>query len=96
MDNTSFHYLEQVSQICAEAGVKMVYLPPYSLDLNPIEEFFAELKSFIKCNWSYYEVDPDQGFDVFLARYIDTVGAKKESAKGHFRHSGLKIDVCGT
>ena len=42
----------QFLQMCANAGVKLVYLPPYSLDLNP--EFFAELKSFIRHNWSYY------------------------------------------
>lgn len=96
MDNASFHHSERISQLCADAGVKLIYLPPYSPDLNPIEEFFAELKSFIKRNWIYYEVDPDQGFDVFLAWCIDTSGAKEESARGHFRHSGLKIDVCGT
>jgi hypothetical protein len=60
--------------------------------LNPIEEFFAELKAFIKRNWSYYEVDPDQGFDTFLGWCIDVVGAKKECAGGHFRHAGLKIE----
>lgn len=26
------------------AGVKLMYLPPYSLDLNPIEEMFAQHK----------------------------------------------------
>lgn len=78
--------------MCADAGVKLVYLPPCSPDLNTIEEFFAELKSFIKRNWSYYEVNPAQGFDVFLAWCIDTVGAKKERARGHFRHSGLTIE----
>lgn len=31
-----------------DIGVKLVYLPPYSPDLNPIEEFFAKLKAFIK------------------------------------------------
>lgn len=36
--------------MCADAGVKLIYLPPYSPDLNPIEEFFAELKSFIQRN----------------------------------------------
>ena len=30
--------------------MKLLYLPPYSPDLNPIEEFFAELKAFIKRN----------------------------------------------
>jgi transposase len=48
MDNASFHHTEQIKQMCHNAGVKLVYLPPYSLDLNLIEEFFAELKAFIK------------------------------------------------
>jgi transposase len=37
--------------------MKLVYLPPYSPDLNPLEEFFAELKSFNRRNWNYYERD---------------------------------------
>jgi transposase len=73
-------------------GVKLIYLLPYSPELNPIEEFFAELKAFIKHNWGYYEADPDQGFDAFLAWCISIIGAKEESAKGHFRHAGLKIE----
>lgn len=87
MDNASFHHSEYIAQICADAGVKLVYLPPYSPDLNPIEEFFAELKGFIKRNWGYYEADPDQGFDAFLDWCIIKVGAREESARGHFRHN---------
>lgn len=34
MDNTSFHHSEKIVQISADAGVKLVYLPPYSPDLN--------------------------------------------------------------
>jgi transposase len=65
MDNASFHHSERTRQMCADAGVKLMYLPPYSPDLNPIEEFFAELKAFIKRSWRTYEEDPAQGFDVF-------------------------------
>lgn len=57
MDNASFHYIERIKQMCYEAGVKLVYLPPYSPDLNPIKEFFAELKAFIRRNWQVYEVN---------------------------------------
>ncbi|KAJ5244598.1 hypothetical protein N7489_004694 [Penicillium chrysogenum] len=95
MDNASFHHSERLAQMCADAGVKLVYLPPYSPDLNPIEEFFSELKSYIKRNWSRYERDPGQGFDTFLEWCINVVGAKEENAKGHFRHAGLKIEVLG-
>lgn len=72
------------------SGVKLVYLLPYSPDLNPIEEFFAELKAFIKRNWEVFEEDPNQDFSRFLEWCVDTVGAREKSAKGHFRHAGLK------
>lgn len=92
MDNASFHHTEGIAQMCADAGVKLVYLPPYSPDLNPIEEFFAELKGFIRRNWSHYTEDPDQGFDSFLDWCINQVGAREDSARGHFRHAGLSIE----
>lgn len=78
--------------MCADAGVKGIYLPPYSPDFNPIEELFAEFKAFIKHNWSYYEVSLDQGLDAFLGWCIDVVGAKEESAGCHFRRVSLKIE----
>ena len=66
MDNASFHYIERIDQMCANAGVKLVYLPPYSSDLNPIKELFVELKAFIKKNWKAYEDNLEHGFDTFL------------------------------
>lgn len=35
----------------AYAGVKVVSLTPYSLDLHSIEEFFAELKKLVQKHW---------------------------------------------
>src|SRR6202021_2160860 len=55
IDNASFHHTQRIEQMCYDAGVKLVYLPPYSPDFNPIEEFFAELKAFIKPNWQNYK-----------------------------------------
>jgi transposase len=92
MDNASIHNSERIKQMCDAAGVKIVKLPPYSPDLNPIEEFFAELKAFIKRHWQIFEDDPEQGFDTFLEWCIDVVGGNKRSARGHFRHAGLKVD----
>lgn len=89
MDNASFHHSGRLEQMCSDFGVKLLYLPPYSPDLNPIEEMFAELKAFIKRNWKVYEEDPDQGFDNFLEWCVDTVGARTKSAEGHFRHAGI-------
>jgi transposase len=66
MDNTSFHYSTRIEQLYREAGIKLLYLPPYSPDLNPIKEFFAELKIFIKRNWQRYTDNPGQDFKEFL------------------------------
>lgn len=91
IDNASIHYSDQISQLCEEAGVKLLYLPPYSPDLNPIEEFFAELKAFVRRNWHCYSNSPDQDFETFLRWCVNTVGARKASAEGHFRHAGVTI-----
>lgn len=78
--------------MCLDKGVKLVYLLPYSPDLNPIEEFFTKLKAFIRRNWHSYEENPDQGFDSFLEWCVDKVGARGKSARGHFRNAGLDIE----
>jgi transposase len=49
--------------MCSKAGVKLVYLPLYSPDLNPIKEFFTKLKAFIWRYWQSYKDNPGQGFD---------------------------------
>ncbi|CZS92406.1 uncharacterized protein RAG0_02848 [Rhynchosporium agropyri] len=43
MDNASIHHSARIKQMCHDAGVRLVYLPPYSPDLNPIEEFLKSL-----------------------------------------------------
>lgn len=50
MDNASFHHPERIEQLCSSKGVKLVYLPPYSPDLNPIEEFFVKVEVDC-CEW---------------------------------------------
>jgi hypothetical protein len=77
--------------MCHDAGVKLIYLPPYSPDLNPIEEFFAELKTFIKRDWRSYKENPGQGFQTFLENCVNVVGARAQSAEGHFRHAGITV-----
>lgn len=93
IDNTSFYHSDRVKQLCSDAGIKLLYLLPYSPDFNPIKEFFAELKIYIKKAWSAYEENPNQEFHAFLWRCVHDVGAKQESAEGHFRHAGIVIEI---
>jgi transposase len=48
MDNLSSHKVPGVQDAIEKAGASLRYLPPYSPDLNPIEQFFAKLKSLLR------------------------------------------------
>ncbi|TPR10100.1 RNase H family protein [Aspergillus niger] len=86
MDNAAFHHSERVEQLCSEKGVKLIFLPPYSPDLNPIEEFFAELKAFIRRHWYLYEEDPSQGFENYLAQLLGGIYSLEEMVSLHLSH----------
>lgn len=47
MDNASIHKSPKIKEAIEKAGCKLVYQPPYSPDLNPIEHFWALLKKKI-------------------------------------------------
>jgi transposase len=48
MDNLSAHKVAGVRQAINNAGAYLLYLPPYSPDLNPIENAFAKLKTLMR------------------------------------------------
>ena len=48
MDNCAIHHVDEVNQLLEEAGILLIYLPPYSPDFNPIEEAFSKVKSYLK------------------------------------------------
>ena len=48
MDNLPAHKVAGVREIIEAVGARLVYLPPYSPDFNPIEQFFAKLKALLR------------------------------------------------
>ncbi|MEZ5935615.1 MAG: IS630 family transposase [Alphaproteobacteria bacterium] len=48
MDNQSAHKVDGVRQAIERAGASVIYLPPYSPDLNPIEQVFAKIKAILR------------------------------------------------
>ena len=48
MDNLGSHKGHAVRQAIRQAGAKLLFLPKYSPDLNPIEQFFAKLKHHLR------------------------------------------------
>jgi transposase len=48
LDNLAAHKVAGVRQAIAAAGASILYLPPHSPDLNPIEQLFAKLRALLR------------------------------------------------
>ena len=48
MDNLPAHKVKGVAEAITARGAELRYLPPYSPDLNPIEQLFAKLKALLR------------------------------------------------
>ena len=55
MDNAAFHKSLKTKELIESVGCRVIFLPPYSPDLNPIEKFWANMKRWIKQKIDSYQ-----------------------------------------
>jgi transposase len=48
MDNVAFHQVRGIKEAIESTGARLVYLPPYSPDLNPIEQMWGKIKNCLR------------------------------------------------
>ena len=48
MDNMRTHHANAVQAVLAASGVKVLFLSPYSPDLNPIERLWSKMKAILR------------------------------------------------
>ena len=84
MDNLSAHKGGRVREIVEGAGCELVYLPPYSPDLNPIEEAFSKVKGLMR----RAEARTREGLVEAMGRALDAVTTR--DARGFFEHRGYR------
>ena len=48
MDNLSVHKVPGIADLIKSAGARLLYLPPYHPDLNPIEKMWSKLKALLR------------------------------------------------
>jgi transposase len=84
MDNLSAHKGGRVRKLVEERGCELVYLPPYSPDLNPIEEAFAKLKALLRRAGARTR----EALVEAMGRALDAVTAR--DARGFFEDRGYR------
>jgi len=82
MDNLSSHKRAEVRAAIEQAGCTLLYLPPYSPDLNPIELAFAKLKALLR----EAKERTVEGLWQFLGRALDAFAPQE--CLNYFRHCG--------
>jgi transposase len=82
MDNLSSHKRARVREAIEGAGCTLLYLPPYSPDLNPIEQAFAKLKALLRKAGERTV----EGLWDFLGQALDLFSP--EECRNYFRHCG--------
>lgn len=81
-DNLSEHKVAGVRQCLEDAGMGLLYLPPYSPDFNPIEQVFAKLKALLR------RAAP-RSFDAICDAIKTILGRfKPAECSNYLRHSG--------
>jgi transposase len=86
MDNLGSHKGAAVRAAIEAAGAKLLYLPPYSPDLNPIENAFAKLKAHLR---KAAERTLD-GLWIAIANIIDAF--QPEECANFFANAGYHLD----
>lgn len=67
-------------------GVRIEYLPPYSPDLNPIEEAFSKVKHFLRRHHQYYSDAEGDGMLFDMLEVLDII--TPDDATSYFSHAG--------
>jgi transposase len=82
LDNLSCHKRARARELIEGAGCAVLFLPPYSPDLNPIERAFAKLKALLR---KAGKRSVDELWD-FLGRVLDAFSPQE--CRNYFRHCG--------
>jgi transposase len=86
MDNLPVHHADVIREAIEAAGAKLVFLPPYSPDLSPIELCWSKIKQLLRSA----KARTREALDLALTTIINDC-ISSDDALGWFNHCGLFI-----
>jgi transposase len=86
MDNLPVHHATVIREAIEAAGAKVVFLPPYSPDLSPIELYWSKFKQLLRSA----KARTKEALDAAITDIINNL-ITSEDALSWFEHCGLFI-----
>ena len=85
MDNLGAHKVKGVREAIEAVGAKLIYLPPYSPDLNPIEKCWSKIKTYLRT----VKARSKKALEQALKEILQLI--TKEDAIGWFQSCGYTV-----
>ena len=82
IDNLSAHKPKRMRELIEERGCELIYLPPYSPDLNPLEEAFSKIKNLLR----KVAARSKEALEEAMGWALSAVTS--EDVRGYFEHAG--------
>lgn len=87
MDNLGAHRPERIRELIEATGAELVFLPPYSPDLSPIEEAFSKMKNALRKAGA-------RTHEALLGAMAEALSSiTPADAAGWFVHCGYEVEV---
>lgn len=84
MDNVPFHKMKRIEELLTEAKAKVMFLPPYSPDYSPIENFWSKVKGVLRS----LEARSKRSLEKALSKAFASI--TQEDIQGWFTHCGYQ------
>jgi transposase len=91
VDNASIHKVAGIRELVEGHGMRLMFLPSYSPDLNPIELTFSSIKAWLRANRERVnqEMEAENG-TVYNALWQAVHSVTPEKARGWYKHCGYQ------
>ena len=91
VDNAAIHKVAGIRELVKGHGARLIYLPSYLPDLNPIELAFLSIKAWLCANHAHVNVDLETGNgNVYDAFWEAVHSVTVDDAKGWYNHCGYE------
>ena len=85
LDNAGYYQDQRIRDAVSQAGGRLLYIPPGAKEMNPIEEAWSQLMSYIERERQFSESRP------VMAVHAGLQNISHLNAEGYFRHAGWDI-----